>query len=200
MSRRPFLIGLTGSIGMGKTTTALMFADEGIPVWDADARVREMYGTNGAAVEPMRGLRAETIVDDMIDRSALKNWIAEDPGALAKIESVVHPLVTTDRKEFVESVTAEVAVLDIPLLFETGAERDMDAIAVVSAPFSIQRERVLQRGGISESQLDALLARQMPDTEKRARADYVIETVSLDGARAAVRSCLRDVRERLANA
>ena len=200
MRQRPFLIGLTGSIGMGKSTTARMFADEGIPVWDADATVHGMYCAGGAAVEPMRGLRADMVVNDEVDRSALRSWISEDPAALGRIESVVHPLVAADRRKFIEAATSYAAVLDVPLLFETAGEKEVDAVAVVSTPLSIQRERVLKRGNISRNQFETLLARQVPDSEKRARADYIIETITLDGARAAVRSCLRDIEKRLENA
>ncbi len=200
MSGRPFLVGLTGSIGMGKTTTARMFAEEGIPVWDADAAVHRMYCEGGAAVESIRKIRPDAVIGDAVCRSRLRDWISRDPSALTRIEHIVHPLVAADRKEFIEAAATEVLVLDIPLLFETGGEKDVDVIAVVSAPHSIQRERVLKRGNVSEAQFDALLARQVPDSEKRARADYVIETVSLNRARAAVRCCLLDITERLKNA
>jgi len=200
MSRRPFLIGLTGSIGMGKTTTAQMFADEGIPVWDADAAVHRMYRAGGAAVGPMRRLRSDAIIDGSVSRTALKGWISEDPAALERIEGIVHPLVAADRKEFIKAAVTEMLVLDMPLLFETGGEGDMDAVAVVSVPHSIQRRRVLERGNVSESQFDALLARQMPYREKRSRAAYVIEMGFFDRARAAVRYCLRDIAGRLADA
>ena len=200
MSQRPFLIGLTGSIGMGKTTTAQMFADEGIPVWDADAAVHRIYSPGGPAVEPMRRLRADVIVDEAVSRSALRDWIAEDPQALKRIEEVVHPLVAAAREAFISSAVKEILVLDIPLLFETGGERDVDVVAVVSAPRSVQRQRVLKREDMSEAQFESLLARQIPDSEKRSRADYVIETDSLDSARAGVRFCLQDIESRLGNA
>ncbi len=200
MSCRPFLVGLTGSIGMGKTTTAGMFAEEGIPVWDADATVHRMYGAGGAAVEPIRELHSVAVVNDVVDRSALKHWISEDPTALGKIERIVHPLVASDRRTFIEEAVSEIVVLDIPLLFETSGEKDVDAVVVVSAPPDVQRKRVLERGNISIAQFEALLEQQIQDSEKRARADYVIETLTVEGSRASVRSCVKDIRARLANA
>ena len=200
MSSKPFLVGLTGSIGMGKTTTAGMFADEGIPVWDADATVHRLYQVGGAAVDLIRQLNSSVVVNDVVDRAVLKHWISEDPGALGKIEGIVHPLVAADRRRFIEDTKSKVAVLDIPLLFETGGEKDVDIVVVVSAPYDIQRKRVLRRGNMCATQFAALLAQQLPDSEKRARADYVIETENLESTRAAVQSCVREIRARLGNA
>ncbi len=195
-----FRLGLTGSIGMGKSTTAAMFADEGLPVWDADAAVHRLYGPGGAAVEPMRAAFPEAVAEGAVSRDALKRIIAADPAALPRIEAIVHPLVQEDREAFVAAHSADITLLDIPLLYETGGEAQMDAVVVVSAPPEVQAARVLARPGMTRAQLDTILARQMPDVEKRARADYLIETVTLDAARAAVREVIDRIRRELRDA
>ena len=191
----PFRLGLTGSIGMGKSTTAALFAEAGIPVWDADAAVHRLYAKGGAAVAPMAALHPAAVTDGAVDRVALKGWIAKDPSALQQIEAVVHPLVAADRSAFLASVKGDIVVLDIPLLFEKGTEQDMDATLLVTAPAAVQRARVLARPGMTEAQFSAILARQMPDPEKRARATHIIETLSLDSARAAVLALIAYIRE-----
>jgi dephospho-CoA kinase len=188
---RPLRIGLTGSIGMGKSTAAAMFAEAGLPVWDADAAVHRLYAPGGAAVPAIAAIRPEAVGPGGVDRWALKAWIAEDPSALARIEAAVHPLVATDRAGFLESAQAPAVILDIPLLFETGADRAMDYTLVVSTDPETQRARVLARPGMTEAQFAAILAKQMPDAEKRARADRVIRSDSLDTARADVEDVLR---------
>jgi dephospho-CoA kinase len=193
----PFVIGLTGSIGMGKSTTAAMFAAEGVPVWDADAAVHRVYGPGGAAVAPIGRIYPPAVKDGAVDRAALKVWISENPRALEEIEAVVHPLVVADRTAFLAGLDTDIALVDVPLLFETHAEGSVDAVVVVSAPPALQRERVMARGTMSPETLDTILAKQMPDAEKRARADYVIETVTLEGARAQVQSVLADIRKKL---
>lgn len=191
---RPFLLGLTGSIGMGKTTTAQMFRDAGIPVWDADAAVHRLYGPGGAAAAPVAALCPEAAGPDGIDRAALKRWIAADKTALERLEKVVHPLVARDRARFIADNAEEpLIVLDIPLLFETGADRLCDATLVVSAPPEAQRARVLARPGMTETQFRTILARQMPDAEKRARATHVIETRDLETTRAAVQALVAQI-------
>lgn len=197
---RPFVLGLTGSIGMGKSTTAQMFAEAGVPVWDADAAVARLYGPGGAAVAPIAALCPSAVRDGAIDRAALRDWIARDRAALSRIEQVVHPLVAADRQAFLDTADAPIVLLDVPLLFETGLDADMDAVVVVSAPADVQRARVLARSTMTGTQLDAILARQMPDAEKRARADYTIETLTLEGARAGVQSVLDDIRGKLTHA
>ena len=203
------LIGLTGSIGMGKSTTARLFNEEGCPVWDADAAVHRLYAPGGAAVAPMAATFPEAIEDGAISRARLKAIMSRDPSALAQIESIVHPLVARDRADFVhnhrKNLTeltgpAPVLVLDIPLLFETGADRGMDYTVVVSAPPEVQRARVLERGTMTPEQFENILEKQIPDAEKRARADYVIETETLESARQQVQSILRDIRQRAGHA
>lgn len=190
---RPFLLGLTGSIGMGKSTTAQMFRDAGVPVWDADATVHVLYSAGGAAVAAIAAMFPDAVVDGAVDRARLKAQIAADKGALKRLEAVVHPLVAAHRAGFVAgagAMGATLLVLDIPLLFETGADRQMDATLVVTAPPEVQRARVLERPGMTEAHLATILARQMPDAEKRARADHVIETRDLPSARLAVQNLI----------
>ncbi|MFG6566812.1 MULTISPECIES: dephospho-CoA kinase [unclassified Sulfitobacter] len=195
-----FHLGLTGSIGMGKSTTAKMFAEEGCAVWDADAAVHRLYAPGGAAAAPMQTAFPEAIEGDGVSRAALKEIIAADPTALPRIEAIVHPLVAKDRATFLAQADSDIAVLDIPLLFETGGEAAMDAVACVTIPAEVQRERVLARGTMTEAQFDAIRAKQMPAEEKCARSDYVIVTDTLDHARAQVRAVIRDIRERLRHA
>jgi len=192
-----FLLGLTGSIGMGKSTSAQMFVDEGCALWDADAAVHRLYARGGAAVSPMQAVFPEAIVDGAVDRGALKEIIGRAPDSLRQIEAIVHPLVGQDRAEFRETATADILVFDIPLLFETGGETRVDAVACVSVDGETQRARVLDRGTMSEAQFEQIRAKQMPDAEKRARADYVIETDTLEKARAQVKSIVADIRSRL---
>lgn len=195
-------LGLTGSIGMGKSTTAAMFREAGIPVYDADAAVAEIYLKGGAAVAPLEAAFPGVTRDGAVDREALRQRVLGDDEAMARLNSVVHPLLGKDRVAFFAKATADQAdlvVLDIPLLFETGGERNMDAVAVVSAPADMQRERVLAREGMTPERLDAILSRQTPDAEKRARADYVIDTgKGLEAARDQVTAVIADIRARAA--
>jgi len=192
----PLKIGLTGSIGMGKTTTAQMFAEAGLPVWDADAAVHRLYAAGGAAVPEIARICPEAVGPEGVDRGALKRRIAEDPAALERIEAVVHPLVAADRARFLAEAEAPAAVLDIPLLFETGADREMDLTVTVTTDPETQRARVMRRPGMTEEQFAAMAAKQMSDAEKRARADVVIRTDDPDTARAGVQDVLRRVEAR----
>jgi dephospho-CoA kinase len=173
------LLGLTGSIGMGKSTTAAMFRDAGVPVYDADAAVHEAYARGGACVEPLRAAFPGVVKDDAVDREALRQAVLGDPEALQRLNGIVHPIIGALRQRFFDEAAArgaDLVVMDIPLLFETGGDARMDAVAVVTAPPELQRERVLQREGMTPERLDAILAQQTPDAEKRARADFIIDT------------------------
>ncbi len=195
-----FRLGLTGSIGMGKTTTAQMFVDEGCALWDADAAVHRLYAKGGAAVAPIRKIFPDAIQDDAISRDALRRIVGADPDALQKIEAVVHPLVAADRAEFVETADAEIIVFDIPLLFETGGDAQMDAVACVSIPPEIQEQRVLARGTMTRADFEKIRAKQMSNAEKCARSDFVIMTDTVEHARAQVQDVVRQIRERIRDA
>ncbi|MDF1854948.1 dephospho-CoA kinase [Pseudooceanicola sp.] len=189
-----FLLGLTGSIGMGKSTTAAMFAEAGCAVWDADAAVHRLYSAGGKAVAPMAEAFPEAIVDGAVSRDVLRQVLSTEPDALRRIETIVHPLVGEDRQAFIAAATADIVVLDIPLLFEGGNQGRMNAVVVASAPEEVQRDRVLARGTMSEAQFEAIKAKQMPDSEKRALADYIVNTDTLDHAREQVQAIVADIR------
>ncbi len=195
-----YLLGLTGSIGMGKSTTAQMFADLGCALWDADAAVHRLYAPGGAAVAPMQSEFSGAIEDGGVSRTRLKAIIAADDTALARIEAIVHPLVAADRQAFLAETESDIAVLDIPLLFESGFDTMMDATVCVTAPPEVQRARVLARNSMTEAQFEAILTKQMPDAEKRARATWVITTDTLEHARAQVQAIVDDIREGLHHA
>ncbi|NOE26840.1 dephospho-CoA kinase [Ruegeria sp. HKCCD6157] len=195
-----FALGLTGSIGMGKSTTAQMFVEEGCALWDADAAVHRLYSREGAAVGPMERLFPSAIQDGAVNREALKQIIAADPAALKAIEAIVHPLVAADRAAFREAATNDILVFDIPLLFETGGDAAMDAVACVSIPADEQKRRVMERGTMTEAQFEQIRAKQMPNEEKCARSDYVIVTDTLDHARAQVQDVVRQIRAGMADA
>ncbi len=194
-----FRLGLTGSIGMGKSTTAAMFAAEGIPVWDADAAVHRLYAPGQpAALAVAQAFPGAMAADGSVNRPALRGIITADPTALNRLNAAVHPLVAADRASFLAAhADAPIVLLDVPLLYESGIDRDCDAVAVVSAPAEIQRARVLARG-MTEAELQLILSRQMPDAEKRARADYVIPTTALEPARAAVKNMLAAIDKQIA--
>jgi dephospho-CoA kinase len=195
MTARPYLLGLTGSIGMGKSTTAALFAEVGVPVWDADAAVHRLYAAGGAGAGALAGLVALADPGGAVDRGALRAAVAADPDLLPRIEARIHPLVAADREAFIETnAGADLLVFDIPLLYETGAEAWLDGVLVVSAPAEVQRARVLARPGMTEAALARILERQLPDAEKRARADFVI---SSDRSVAAVRTDVLGLIDRI---
>lgn len=193
------LIGLTGSIGMGKSTVAQMFAEEGAAIYDADAAVHMVYAPGGAAVGPVSEAFPGALKEGGIDRAALSAQVLNNPDALKKLESIVHPIIRGAQIAFLaeqRAAGAAFVVLDIPLLLEHGRPNSLDAVVVVSAPAAAQRERVLARPGMSEEKFVAILARQMPDADKRKLADFVIETGgSFDDTRAQVRAVLDALRE-----
>jgi dephospho-CoA kinase len=187
-----FVLGLTGSLGMGKSTTARFFAEAGVPVHDADAVVHRLY--EGAAVKAIEAAFPGTTADGKVDRNLLAARVLDDGAALKRLEAAVHPLVQEAERRLLAEAQArgeKIAVLDIPLLFETGGDRRVDAVVVVSAPPDVQRARVLDRPGMTMAKLDAILAKQMPDEEKRRRADFVVDTSQgFEAARAQVRAIL----------
>ena len=194
-----FILGLTGSIGMGKSQTAKLFASEGVAVHDSDATIHRLYDKGGAAVEKIAAAFPGVVTDGAVNRAALSALVAQDPKALAGLESLVHPLVRQDRDQFLAAHAGDgIVVLDIPLLLETGADEGIDALVVVSAPSDVQRARVLGRPGMTPKKFEALLARQIPDVDKRAKAHFVIVTdKGLDHARDQVRMVLAAIREKL---
>lgn len=189
------VLGLTGSIGMGKSTTAGLFAELGVPVHDADAVVHALYEKD--AVAAIEAAFPGVVVEGRVDRGKLGARVLNDPRAMARLEAIVHPLVREAELAFLaraEKSGAAVAVLDVPLLFETGGDRRVDAVVVVSAPAAMQRERLLAREGMTPEKLDALLARQMPDEEKRARADFVVDSSrGIEPVRVRIREILAEV-------
>lgn len=196
-----YLLGLTGGIGMGKSTASDMFRALGHPVWDADAAVHRLYAAGGAAVAPVAKAFPDALVDGAIDRSVLRDILAQDSTALTRLETIVHPLVGQDRANFIARHSdAPLIVLDIPLLFETRAQNAMDGVAVVSAPPEIQRQRVMARPGMTDQTLGLILSRQMPDSDKRARADWIIPSLTLEGARSAIMDIIAQIMAKDADA
>lgn len=191
------VLGLTGSIGMGKSTTAKMFADAGVPVWDADSTVHRLYGPGEAGTAGFAAIAPDAIVDGAVDRGKLREAILKDAALLRKIEVMIHPLVGQDRAEFLAQARAEghpIAVVDIPLLFEGGGERHVDQVVVVTAPAEIQRARVLERPNMTAEAFEAILAKQIPDAVKREKADHLIDTsLGMDHAKQRVREIIESV-------
>jgi dephospho-CoA kinase len=193
------VLGLTGSIGMGKSTTAQMFREAGVPVWDADASVHQLYAEGGAAVAPIGQAFPGAVKNAAVDRAALSGLLKSDAAAWKRLESIVHPLTRASQQAFLRKhldAGAKAVVLDIPLLMETGQDKFMDAVVVVSAPADVQRARVMARPGITAERFEAIRAKQTPDAEKRGRADFVINTaLGLDEARRQVRAVLAAIAE-----
>jgi dephospho-CoA kinase len=189
------VVGLTGSIGMGKSTTAKLFAEAGVPVYDADATVHKIY--EGEAAPAIEAAFPGTTVDGKVDRARLSAKVVHDPAAIKQLETIVHPMLRAYHQKFLEDAEASgapVAVMDVPLLFETGGDKRVDAVVVVTTSPDLQRERILARGTMSAEALDSILARQMPDSEKRQRADFVVDTShGLDPVRAQIRDILDQV-------
>jgi len=189
------ILGLTGSIGMGKSTTAKLFAEAGVPVYDADAAVHQLY--EGEAAPAIEAAFPGTTVNGKVDRPKLSARVVHDPAAIKQLEQIVHPMLGASRQKFfadAEAARAPVVVLDIPLLFETGGEKRVDAVVVVSTSPELQRERVLARGTMDEAKLDAIIAKQTPDAEKRKRADFVVDTShGLEPVRAQIKDILAEV-------
>jgi len=188
------VLGLTGSIGMGKSTTATLFAEAGVPVYDADATVHMLY--EGEAVSAIEAAFPGTTVDGKVDRNKLSARVVHDPAAIKRLEQIVHPMLGASRQKFLDDAErsgAAVAVVDVPLLFETGGEKRVDAVVVVTTTPELQRQRILARDNMTSEKLDAILARQLPDAEKRRRADFVVDTSDgLDPVRLRIRDILNE--------
>lgn len=191
-----FRLGLTGSIGMGKSTTAQMFRDLGVSVWDADATVHRLYASGGAAVGPIADLVPAAVQNGAVDRTALKAELLRNPSLYDGLETIVHPLVAASRKDFLDQHRADgLVVLDIPLLFETGGQANVDAIAVVTTDAVTQRARVMARPGMTLETMEQILRRQIPDAEKRAGADYIIKTDTLEQTQHDVAALVAKLRQ-----
>jgi dephospho-CoA kinase len=198
---KPYVIGLTGGIGMGKSETAKLFAAEGVAVHDSDAAIARLYAKGGAAAQAIAKAFPGTLKDGAVDRAALSARVVSDPAALARLEALVHPLVQQDRKDFLKNATALIILFDIPLLLEIGAEREMDAVVVASAPEQVRRARVLARPGMTAEKFESLKARQLDDAKKRQQAHYVVMTdKGLEHAREQVKMILADIRKKISDA
>ena len=195
-----FRLGLTGSIGMGKSTTAGFFKKAGCAVWDADAAVHRLYAKGGEAVNPIRSVFPNAIIEEAVSRSALKEELSKSSSGFAQLEKIVHPLVAKDRAAFLNESVADILVFDIPLLFETGGHAQMDAIVCVSIDAAEQKQRVLKRNTMTQDQFEQILERQMPIAEKLQKSDYVVITDTLDHAEQQVHEIVHDIRENRLNA
>lgn len=195
-----YLLGLTGSIGMGKSTTAALFAARGCLIWDADLAVHRAYNEGGDGVAEIRKIAITAVDSNSVNRDKLRTLILEDPTLLAKIEAIIHPIVQKDRQAFIASNPGSILVFDIPLLFELNSESDFDAVACVLSTFEMQKTRVMARPGMTRTHLEMIIGKQLPAADKAARANYIINTATKDIARAAVDSIIKDIKRKLENA
>mgnify|MGYP001186817591 CR=1 FL=1 len=194
---KPFVLGLTGSIGMGKSTTAKMFADAGIPVWDADATVHQIYTGNSPVVQQIAEMYPEAVKDKEVDRQILKNLISRDQSILKKLEGIVQPSIAASRKNFILNAVSDIVIIDHPLLLESKSDAYCDAVLVVTIDADTQKHRVLAREKMDIKTFDIIRSKQMPTAEKRKYADYIIETTTLSSARMQVQTVIRKIREQL---
>jgi dephospho-CoA kinase len=195
-----YLLGLTGSIGMGKSTTAALFAARGCLIWDADLAVHRAYNEGGDGVAEIRKIAITAVDSNSVNRDKLRTLILEDPTLLAKIEAIIHPIVQKDRQAFIASNPGSILVFDIPLLFELNSESDFDAVACVLSTFEMQKTRVMARPGMTRTHLEMIISKQLPAADKAARANYIINTATKDIARAAVDSIIKDIKRKVENA
>ena len=195
-----YLLGLTGSIGMGKSTTAALFAARGCLIWDADLAVHRAYNEGGDGVAEIKKIAITAVDSNNVNRDKLRTLILEDPTLLAKIEAIIHPIVQKDRQAFIASNPGSILVFDIPLLFELNSESDFDAVACVLSTFEMQETRVMARPGMTRTHLEMIISKQLPAADKAARANYIINTATKDIARAAVDSIIKDIKRKLENA
>jgi dephospho-CoA kinase len=189
-----FLLGLTGSIGMGKSTTAGFFKDAGCDVWDADAAVHRLYAEQGAAVAPLSNLFPKALIEGAISRQVLKHELQKNPDLIGQLEAIIHPLVAQDRQTFIDSAQSDILVFDIPLLFETGADAHMNAVICVTIDEEEQKKRVLDRGTMNEEMFEQIKSRQWSNSQKCEKADFVILTDTLDHVHAQVDNILANLR------
>ena len=195
-----YLLGLTGSIGMGKSTTAALFAARGCLIWDADLAVHRAYNEGGDGVAEIKKIAITAVDSNNVNRDKLRTLILEDPTLLAKIEAIIHPIVQKDRQAFIASNPGSILVFDIPLLFELNSESDFDAVACVLSTFEMQKTRVMARPGMTRAHLEMIISKQLPAADKAARANYIINTATKDIARAAVDSIIKDIKRKVENA
>ena len=196
-NKNKYLLGLTGSIGMGKSTAAKMFVRRGFSVWDADAAVHDLYSLGGSAVEPIRSLFPDAVKNGFVDRPVLAAWLMASGERIEKLEEIVHPLVAAHRKNFIQTTENSLQLFDIPLLFETGADEWLSSVAVVTTDAETQKNRVMEREGMTQEKLALILDRQLPDSEKRKRADHLIFSDTLESAEKCVNDIVEEIRGRM---